>query len=130
LFERKASRTATFAEHTNTLEQLYAENEIKQFNHLIQQLSPALKEYTLRFLKMHGQGRRTNLTLQEILDETYLALFERFDERPADADRQSAWIYKIANETLRKILDQHTEAIADQLDVQTLAAREMKSMEE
>ena len=130
LFKRKARREEAFAEHAHKLEQFYAEKEREQFNHLIQQLTPSLKQYALRFLKLHGKDRKTALTMQEILDEIYIALFERFSERPAETDKQTAWSYKIANETLKKLVERYTEDAAHKVDLEALAEQEMKSLEE
>ena len=130
IFKRKVRRTEAFGEFADKLDHLYAEKEREQFNHLIQQLSPSLKQYALRFLKLHGKDRKTALTMQEMLDEIYIALFERFSERPAETDKQSAWSYKIANETLKKLLEQYTEEATHKVDFEALAEQEMKSLEE
>lgn len=129
LFKRKQRRTESFAEYAHQLDIYFAQKENEQFNHLIKELLPSLKTYTMRYLKTHGHNIKLKLSVQEILDEVYINLFDRFNERPSAINNISSWIYGITREFLEKYLAEN-EIKIEYLDISKLAANELKSLEE
>ncbi len=129
LFKRKQRRTESFAEYAHQLDTYYAQKENEQFNHLIKELLPSLKTYTMRYLKTHGHNIKLKISVQEILDEVYINLFDRFNERPSTINNISSWIYGITHEFLERYLEENIIKF-EQLDISILAANELKSLEE
>ena len=129
LFKRKHRRKESFAEHIQTLHNHYLQNDKEQFDHLIKELLPALNTYILRYLKTKGSGIKINLSINEILDEIYINLYEQFDKLPVNTDDAISWIYGTAREYLEKILAQNNHE-REKIDISRLAAEEIKSLEE
>ena len=46
------------------------------------------------------------IKVQEILDELYLIIFEKFDQLPVDKTQTNLWLYKITDELLNKKLNE------------------------
>ncbi len=129
LYKRKFRRTETFAEYAQKLDEFYFQKDRQQFNHLITELIPALRTYILRYLKTHGHDIKLILTIQEIIDEVYIFLFDKFNERPALTENITSWVYSTAKEYLDKMLSENTVK-NEQMDISMLAAMEIKSFEE
>lgn len=129
LHQRKLHRTKTFIEYAEHLDNHYEQQENERFNHLIQNLLPALQSYILRYLRAKGMDVKIDLSLQEIKDDVYVQLFERFAERPRAYEDITAWIYRVAREYLDEYLEKQHK-IEDVIDIQRLAAAELKGLEE
>lgn len=129
LYKRKQRKTESFSEYAHHLDSYYAEKENEQFKHLIKKLLPSLHSYILRYLQTHGHDIKLRFSVQEIVDEVYIHLFERFNERPITSDDLSSWIYNITREYLEKHLMENSIE-KEQLDISKLAEAELKTMEE
>jgi RNA polymerase sigma factor (sigma-70 family) len=128
-FKRKLRRTETFGEFAHKLDELFAEKEHDQFRNLIQQALPSVRQYALRLLNQK-HSRKSGLTNEDILQEVYLALFERFGESPTDPSRRLAWCYKVTSETIDKIIRNNTETAHKKFDTHAAADRELSSLRE
>lgn len=129
VYKRKFRRTETFAEYAQKLDEYYFGKDRQQFDHLIKELIPNLKKFILRYLKANGHDIKVILTIQEILDEVYINLYDRFNERPVITDKITSWVYNTAKEYLDTMLKEN--AIKNEfMDISKLAALEIKGLEE
>jgi len=129
LYKRKQRKTESFSEYAHHLDIYYSQKEKEQFEHLIKKLLPSLHNYILRYLQTHGQDIKLQMSVQEIIDEVYIHLFDRFNERSMSSNCLSSWIYHIT----REFLDNHLKenpVEKEQLDISRLAEAELKTLEE
>lgn len=129
LYKRKQRKIETISEYAHHLDAYHAQKENEQFKHLIKKLLPSLHSYILRYLKTHGQKIKLHMSVQEIIDEVYIHLFDRFNERPVSSESLSSWIYNITREYLEKHLKENPIE-RNQLDISKLAEAELKTLEE
>lgn len=129
LYKRKQRKTESFSEYAHYLDTYFAEKEKEQFEHLVKKLLPSLHSYILRYLQTHGHDIKLHMSVQEIVDEVYIHLFDRFDERPISSDNMSSWIYNMSREYLEKHLKENFFE-GEQLDISKLAETELKTLEE
>jgi len=103
---------------------------IETFNETIISLIPTLKSYILNYLVENGLGKKSELTLPELIDEIYLMLYDSITERPTDNTLVLGWIFSKTKKWLDNFLVQSANANLGQIDTQSLAMQEISSLEE
>ena len=130
LYKRKRP-TKRLGELLIELDKNKHDNSKEAFNETISRLLPALKRYVLNYLDINGKGKKAKLSIQEIIDEIYLTIFNKINQRPDDENQFVNWMFAVAKEWLDKnIIETQPAANEKQLDIQQLANKELKSLEE
>lgn len=132
-YKRKRN-TQKIGEKIAELETHHKNKDKEQFDRVMVQIIPTLKEYILTYLKENGIRKKTSFTIQEIMDEVYLELYNRLPQRPREEQQFISWIYSETKEFLDKnILAVCTPAVdssGEYLDLEKMATRELASLEE
>lgn len=126
---RWTQRSNSIKEHLPKLNSLQEEGDSEQFHFLIQRLLPTIRGFVLRYLTQLKVKVNEAFNLSDLVDEIYLTLYSRFNERPIDTLDFSAWTYQVARETLEKILKQY-ETQPGNVAIEQLATEELRSLEE
>lgn len=132
LFKRKRN-ALNVGELLAQLEQHRQHNDKKQFDQVLVKLLPTLKEYILTYLNENGSRKKTSLTIEEIIDEAYLEMYNRLPQRPRDEQQFIPWIYTVIKEYLdNKVIAVSQPADSDsiQINLDSLAAKELASLQE
>ncbi|MFA5555294.1 MAG: hypothetical protein WDA68_12200 [Phycisphaerae bacterium] len=103
---------------------------IKLFNETIVNLIPTLKSYILNYLIEHGLNKETELTVPEIINEVYLMLYNNLSDHPTDDSKLIGWMFSKTKEWLDNYLQQSSSTSISQIDIQSLAIKELSSLEE
>ncbi len=126
LRERKKDMIRSFA---FTLLAMKEKEEREQFDFLIKRLSPTMKGFVSTYLQYRREKMDPILTIDDLVDEIFLQIYERYEERPKDLDRLSEWIYEIAGETLEQAMKRQFLG-KDAVRISELAKKELDEMEE
>jgi len=134
LHERKTRHRETIGEHLVQLQKQIEKKDRKAFAELLQKNLPGVKNYISRRLKMAQLTsllKTRQLTLEDLTDELYLQVFEKFDQRPKDKVVFLPWVFKLADEIIEKHLKEtefekeHTAS-----HIEKLVKDEYKTLEE
>ena len=129
-YKRKNRRAQDFTSYAYKLDEYYEEKEKEQFEQLLKQLLPHIRNYVLRYMKLYGKGKHLVINIKDVMDEVMSELYYHYDERPKNPANISAWCYKMAYQTLQKIFKDKSEERSGDVDVSTLAHKELDVMNE
>jgi len=129
-YKRKNRRAEDFTRYAYKLDEYYEEKEREQFEQLLGQLLPHIRNYVLRYMKLYGKGKHLVLDIKDVMDEVMGELYNRYEERPKNPANISAWCYKIAYRTMQKIFEDKSEERSGDMDVAKLARKELDVMNE
>jgi DNA-directed RNA polymerase specialized sigma24 family protein/ribosome-associated translation inhibitor RaiA len=105
LYTKKKTYFSNFNEYLPELRELKAANVQKLYNSLLKKVIGDLAKYIRRRIKMAEYTtaiKSRKIKVQEIIDELYLIIFDRFDQLPKDKAQTNLWLYKITDEILDK----------------------------
>ena len=126
---QKKTRLNIASKHLSQLNKLRNEEDKEHFNFLIKQLLPAIRGFVARYLSYSKTKVASGFTIDDLVDEIYLALYERFEERPKNDKEFSPWSFQIARKTLESFMEKHYTKNAH-ISFDKLAEEELLSMEE
>jgi len=126
---RKKIRLDIAQDNLRQLEKLKKQEEREHFGFLVKQLLPAIRGFVTRYLSYTNSKVSREFTIDDLVDEIYVALYDRFDERPQKANEFSAWSFQIARETLEDFIEKYGAKDGD-VSLEQLAAEELKNLEE
>jgi len=126
---QKKTRLNIASKHLSQLNKLRNEEDKEHFNFLIKQLLPAIRGFVARYLSYSKTKVASGFTIDDLVDEIYLALYERFEERPKNDKEFSPWSFQIARKTLESFMEKHYTKNAH-ISLDKLAEEELLSMEE
>ena len=126
---QKKTRLNIASKHLSQLNKLRNEEDKEHFNFLIKQLLPAILGFVARYLSYSKTKVASGFTIDDLVDEIYLALYERFEERPKNDKEFSPWSFQIARKTLESFMEKHYTKNAH-ISFDKLAEEELLSMEE
>ena len=129
-YKRKNRRAEDFTQYAYKLDEYYEEKEREQFEQLLSQLLPHIRNYVLRYMKLYGKGKHLVLDIKDVMDEVMSNLYNHYEERPKNPANISAWCYKIAYQTMQKIFQDKSEEASGDVDVSKLAHKELDVMNE
>lgn len=115
--------------HLSQLNKLRNEEDKEHFNFLVKQLLPSIRGFVARYLSYSKIKVTNEFTIDDLVDEIYLAFYERFDERPKNDSEFSPWSFQIARETLESFLEKYSTKNTH-ISLDKLAREELLSMEE
>ncbi len=116
-----------FNEHLSALREMKETETQDSFNQLLKILLNDVAKYVRRRIKsaeMTTAIKKGKFKLQEILDDIYLLVYERFDEIMDNEGNPYIWLYQLADEVLEKLFKEiefekeHIERIAEIIDAE------------
>lgn len=126
---RKRIRLDIARDNLSQLENLKKQEDREHFGFLVKQLLPAIRGFVVRYLSHVNSQVTKEFTIDDLVDEIYVALYDRFDERPQKASEFSAWSFQIARETLEDFIEKYG-AKDGEVSLEKLASEELKKLEE
>ncbi|HDS07765.1 MAG TPA: hypothetical protein ENO05_09075 [Bacteroides sp.] len=133
LYRRKDRQSAAFMDHLAGLQELKREKDRMVFNQLLKIILGDVAGYVKRRIKsaeMTTAINRGKFKIQELLDELYLKIYDRFDQVPEGKQEARAWLFHQADEILKEKFREidFEESHFEQLD--RLVDAEYQSLEE
>ncbi len=107
LQKKKEKEKSELKEHRQELEELRKPETRQSFNELVNILLGDVTRYMrqrLRSARMTTAIGQEDISLNDLLGELYLMIYERMDEMPADERQSRLWMYQLADE----LIDKHT----------------------
>lgn len=105
--ELKEKQLSSLVEYMGDLQEMKNNKAQDVFNQMLKNLLKEVAKYINRRLKaaeMTTAIKRGRFKVQELLDELYLMIYERFEEKAAEAEDINTWIFQLADELLEKLL--------------------------
>ncbi|HER08782.1 MAG TPA: hypothetical protein ENO20_07705 [Bacteroides sp.] len=133
LYKRKNQQYESFMDHLAELQELRREEDKTIFNQLLKIILDDVSGYMRRRIKsaeMTTAIRRGKFKIQELLDELYVRIYDKFDQIPAGEQQIRTWLYYLADEILEEKFREleFEETHFEQLD--KLVDAEYRSLEE
>lgn len=126
---RKRKRLAAAKIHVDKLQGLRHAGDRSQFDFLMKRLTPSIKGFVINYIAHKDKKLDPAITIDDFLDEVYLALFEKFEERLEDDQEFSAWSFKIAREKVDKMINENMDDEGS-VRLNKLAQTELDDLEE
>ncbi|WP_286756953.1 sigma-70 family RNA polymerase sigma factor [Roseivirga sp. UBA838] len=126
---RKRIRLDVARDNLSQLENLKKQEDREHFGFLVKQLLPAIRGFVARYLSHTNSKVTKEFTIDDLVDEIYIALYDRFDERPQKTSEFSPWSFQIAREKLDDFLENYGTKDGE-VSLEKLAAEELKNLEE
>ncbi|GAB4384026.1 MAG: hypothetical protein Kow0075_16120 [Salibacteraceae bacterium] len=127
--ENRAGMHTIDPEHLQRLADLHRADDKQQFDFLIKQLLPQLRKFVGRYLKYSTARLKNAFTIDDLMDEIYLALYERYAEQPRNKDEFTAWCYEVAREVVDDYIEQNASPTGE-VSIEELASKELRTLEE
>lgn len=131
--ELKEQQVSVLEKYAGDLQEMKSSKTRDVFNHLLKLILKELAKYIRRRIKaaeMTTAIRRGRFKIQELLDELYLRVYERFEEIPKDAKDINNWLYQLADELLRELFNEISFENQHFQDIEKIVESEYRSMEE
>jgi RNA polymerase sigma factor (sigma-70 family) len=129
LESKKSTRVTIAKNHLSQLNKLNKQGDRDHFIFLTKELLPTIRGFVSRYVLGRKIKMPAGFTMDDLVDEIYLAIFERFNECPQKADEFSAWCFQIAQETIEDFIDKN-QSEAGSVSIDELALEELKGLEE
>lgn len=126
---RRTKRLKSVQSYLVGLSDLKQEANQPEFDQLLKQLMPTIRGVVVQYLSNSRRQVDPIFTIDDLIDEVYLAIYERFDQRPTADQAFTAWVYQVTRETVDRIIGRYG-LNADSIDVSTIARLELKELEE
>lgn len=105
--ELKEKQLSALVEYVADLKEMKKNKAQDMFNHMLKNLLKEVASYMNRRLKaaeLTTAIKRGRFKVQELLDELYLMIYERFEEIATERVDINTWIYQLADELLENLL--------------------------
>ena len=129
LAHQKEKKQEAVRTHVDKLKGLKHLGDKQQFDFLMKRLTPAINGFVSKYLAHKQKGIDPAITIEDVVDEIYLAIFEKFEDRPLDNEKVSPWSYQIARETMEKLIHENP-ADEGKVKLSKLAKKELSELEE
>ena len=109
LYKRKTRQAETIGQYLNNLVKEKEKADKKAFIQQLQKSIPHLQNYLHRRLRVtHAISiiKKKQVSLQELTDELYLRIYEKFWVRPAQNELFLPWVYRLADDLIEEMLDE------------------------
>lgn len=131
LRKRKQRQARQLVELEKHLDESYQQSDNLTFEQLFKAGIPGLKGYVNRRLHqaVHLGMDESAITADEVINDLYLRVYNKFSNHPKQDEQLLAWVYKEADQLLEEKLKEKDILEAD-IDYDTLKNREIRSLQE
>ncbi|MFW6275346.1 MAG: hypothetical protein ACOC2M_01780 [bacterium] len=133
LYQRKRTRLKNFHENLQNLQDLRQEITKETFKKFTKILLHDVSRYIkrrIRTTELTTELKKGTFKIQDLLDELFLVVYDRFNEIPAEKDKITVWLYKKADEQINDKLKEYQFNNEKLVRLENVLGKELKSFDE